>query len=74
VARIFISHSNLDGETAQRMKDWLDNIGFDKAYLDIEDQTGLPPRQSTYQRFEGSLGIGIVKRASQKAVQTTSFN
>ena len=43
MARIFISHASVDGETAQRMKTWLDGIGFDKSFLDFDDQAGIAP-------------------------------
>jgi hypothetical protein len=55
VARIFISHSSLDGESAQRMKTWLDEIRFDKSFLDFDDQTGIAPGDDWERRLYSEL-------------------
>ena len=55
MARIFISHSSLDGESAQWMKSWLDNIGFDKAFLDFDDKTGIAPGDDWERRLYSEL-------------------
>jgi WD40 repeat protein len=55
VARIFISHASVDGETAQRMKTWLDGIGFDKSFLDFDDQAGIAPGDDWERRLYSEL-------------------
>ncbi|HET9534983.1 MAG TPA: hypothetical protein VFP43_06530, partial [Mesorhizobium sp.] len=55
VARIFISHASVDGEPAQRMKTWLDGIGFDKSFLDFDDQAGIAPGDDWERRLYSEL-------------------
>ncbi|MET0923309.1 MAG: TIR domain-containing protein [Xanthobacteraceae bacterium] len=55
MARIFISHASVDGEPAQRMKAWLDGIGFDKSFLDFDDQAGISPGDDWERRLYSEL-------------------
>ena len=41
MARIFISHSSLDKGTATEIKAWLGSLGFDNAFLDIDEAAGI---------------------------------
>jgi WD40 repeat protein len=43
MARIFISHSSLDQAAARDIMDWLRTLGFDNAFLDIDESTGIRP-------------------------------
>ena len=43
MARIFISHSSLDQAAAREIMDWLRTLGFDNAFLDIDESTGIRP-------------------------------
>ena len=43
MARIFVSHSSLDQATAREIMDWLRSLGFDNAFLDIDERTGIRP-------------------------------
>jgi WD40 repeat protein len=55
LARIFISHSRFDDQSAQCMKDWLESIGFDKTYLDFDDKTGTAPGEDWERRLYNEL-------------------
>lgn len=43
MARIFISHSSLDRANAGEIMDWLRSLGFDNAFLDIDERAGIRP-------------------------------
>lgn len=43
MARVFISHSNLDNQPAARLKDWLVSEGFEAPFLDFDKHAGIPP-------------------------------
>jgi len=43
MARIFVSHSSLDQATAREIMDWLRSLGFDNAFLDIDERNGIRP-------------------------------
>lgn len=43
MARIFVSHSSLDQATAREIMDWLRSLGFDNAFLDIDERNGIHP-------------------------------
>ena len=64
MARIFISHASVDGEPAQRMKTWLDGIGFDKSFLDFDDQAGIAPgddwERRLYSEIERSQAVILI--------------
>jgi WD40 repeat protein len=41
MARIFVSHSSLDQAAARDIMDWLRSLGFDNAFLDIDERNGI---------------------------------
>ena len=43
MARIFVSHSSLDKAAAREIMDWLRTLGFDNAFLDIDERNGIRP-------------------------------
>lgn len=43
MARVFISHSNLDNQAAARLKNWLVSEGFEAPFLDFDKHAGIPP-------------------------------
>jgi len=43
MARIFVSHSSLDQAAAREIMDWLRSLGFDNAFLDIDERNGIRP-------------------------------
>src|ERR1700674_3734431 len=43
MARVFISHASKDAEEARRLLEWLRSRGFDGAFLDFDQYTGIPP-------------------------------
>ncbi|HMO46805.1 MAG TPA: TIR domain-containing protein [Rubrivivax sp.] len=43
MARIFVSHSSVDQAIARDIMDWLRSLGFDNAFLDIDERTGIRP-------------------------------
>ena len=43
MARIFVSHSSLDRTPAGEIMDWLRSLGFDNAFLDIDERNGIRP-------------------------------
>jgi formylglycine-generating enzyme required for sulfatase activity len=51
MAKIFISHSSADNETALRVHDWLDSRGWGPVFLDFHPRDGLQPGE----RWEEAL-------------------
>ena len=43
MARIFVSHSSLDQDRAREIMGWLRSLGFDNAFLDIDERNGIRP-------------------------------
>jgi tetratricopeptide (TPR) repeat protein len=41
MAAIFISHSNRDGQPAERMKNWLAAQGYERVFIDFDKHTGI---------------------------------
>lgn len=41
MARIFVSHSSLDQAIARDIMEWLRSLGFDNAFLDIDERNGI---------------------------------
>ena len=65
MARIFISHSSRDNDAADRMKAWLGSQGFEKAFLDKDKVTGIPPgadwEKTLYRQVELSQAVIILQ-------------
>jgi len=51
MARIFVSHSSHDNAVAAEIMQWLRSLGFDNAFLDIDEENGIAPGQ----RWEARL-------------------
>lgn len=65
MACIFISHSSLDDDAADRMKAWLQSQGFDRAFLDFDKVAGIPPgsdwEKTLYRKIEQSQAVIIIQ-------------
>jgi hypothetical protein len=55
LARIFISHSGKDAEQAAKLMAWLGTIGFDRAFLDFDEHTGIAPGEDWERRLYREL-------------------
>ena len=51
MARIFVSHSSHDNAVAADIMQWLRTLGFDNAFLDIDERRGIAPGE----RWEARL-------------------
>ncbi|MGV2975782.1 TIR domain-containing protein [Roseibium alexandrii] len=64
MARIFISHSSLDNETASWLKTWLEEKGFEQTFLDIDKDSGIQPgaewEKTLYREIERAQAVVIV--------------
>ncbi len=65
MARIFISHSSADNDQAAQMRAWLENAGFESAFLDKDKTTGIPPgadwERTLYREVEQSQAVIIIQ-------------
>lgn len=65
MARIFISHSSRDDESAARMKAWLASQGFEATFLDFDKATGIAPgadwEKTLYREVEQSQAVIIIQ-------------
>jgi hypothetical protein len=65
MARIFISHSSRDNDVAARMKAWLASERFETAFLDFDEDGGIPPgadwEKTRYRKVEQSQAVIIVE-------------
>jgi hypothetical protein len=65
MARIFISHSGRDNETAARIKTWLKGQGFETSFLDFDKDSGIPPgadwERTLYREIEQSEAVIIIQ-------------
>jgi TPR repeat protein len=48
---IFISHSSRDEEPAKELKDWLAAEGYERVFLDLDKDTGLPAGENWERRL-----------------------
>ena len=55
MARIFISHSSPDRASAGEIMEWLQSLGFDNAFLDIDERTGIRPGEKWEARLYEEL-------------------
>lgn len=71
MARVFLSHSSRDNDSAARMKIWLSEQGFDVPFLDFDKHSGIPPganwEQTLYREIERSQALLIVQSANWNA-------
>ena len=65
MARIFISHSSRDNESAARMKSWLASQGFETTFLDFDKTAGIAPgadwEKTLYREVEQSQAVIIIQ-------------
>jgi hypothetical protein len=65
MARVFISHSSRDNESAERIKIWLAEQGFDTPFLDYDKHAGIPPgadwEKTLYLEIERSEAVVIIQ-------------
>lgn len=61
MARVFISHSSRDAEPAQELFAWLKSQGFERGFLDIDTDHGIPPgakwEQTLYEELERAEAV-----------------
>ena len=61
MARVFISHASGDAEAAQGLFSWLQAQGFDRGFLDIDTDQGIPPgakwEQMLYDELERAQAV-----------------
>ncbi len=61
MARVFISHSSHDTEAAQELFGWLKSQGFERGFLDIDTDQGIPPgakwEQTLYEELERAEAV-----------------
>ncbi len=55
MARIFVSHSSLDAAPARDVLAWLKSLGFDNAFLDIDESRGIQPGDEWEARLYAEL-------------------
>src|ERR1035441_4123735 len=64
MARIFISHSSLDGEQAARLLAWLHAQGFVSTFLDFDKERGLAPgadwERTLYRELSGADAVILI--------------
>ncbi|MFT5851855.1 MAG: hypothetical protein ACI87J_001830, partial [Colwellia sp.] len=65
MARVFISHSSRDNESAARIKAWLAEQGFETPFLDYDKHAGIPPgadwEKTLYLEIELSEAVVIIQ-------------
>jgi tetratricopeptide (TPR) repeat protein len=61
MARVFISHSSRDAQQAQDLFAWLKSQGFERGFLDIDTDHGIPPgakwEQTLYEELERAQAV-----------------
>ncbi len=61
MARVFISHASRDAAAAQDLFAWLTAQGFDRGFLDIDTERGIPPgakwEQMLYDELERAQAV-----------------
>ncbi len=61
MARVFISHASGDAAVAQDLFAWLNSQGFDRGFLDIDTDQGIPPgakwEQMLYDELERAQAV-----------------
>ncbi len=61
MARVFISHSSRDAGPAQELFGWLKSQGFERGFLDIDTDHGIPPgakwEQTLYEELERAEAV-----------------
>ena len=61
MARVFISHSSRDAGPARELFDWLKSQGFERGFLDIDTDHGIPPgakwEQTLYEELERAEAV-----------------
>jgi WD40 repeat protein len=65
MARVFVSHSSRDADSAARLKEWLVAQGFDAPFLDFDKHSGIPPgadwERTLYRELSTSEAMLIVQ-------------
>jgi hypothetical protein len=65
MARVFVSHSNLDHQAASRIKNWLQDQGFEAPFLDFDKHTGIAPgaewEQVLYREIQRTQALLILR-------------
>ncbi len=65
MARVFISHSGRDNESAASIKVWLMSRGFETTFLDFDKDSGIPPgadwEKKLYREMEQSQAVIIIQ-------------
>jgi hypothetical protein len=65
MARVFISHSSRDNESAEQIKNWLKKQGFETPFLDYDKHAGIPPgadwEKTLYREIEHSEAVIIIQ-------------
>ena len=68
MAQVFISHSSRDNALAEDMKRWLAEQGFDRAFLDIDKHSGIPPganwERELYEKIAASQAMIVISTPS----------
>ena len=64
MARIFISHSSLDGDQSSRLLAWLNSRGFVSTFLDFDKHHGLAPgsdwERTLYRELSGADAVILI--------------
>jgi hypothetical protein len=64
MAQVFISHSSRDNALAEDMKRWLTEQGFERAFLDIDKHSGIPPgadwERELYEKIASSQAMIVI--------------
>jgi tetratricopeptide (TPR) repeat protein len=55
MARVFISHASRDNPKAAELKVWLDAAGFEQTFLDIDEESGIPPGADWERKLYGEI-------------------
>jgi hypothetical protein len=70
VARIFISHSSRDDESANRIIAWLKSHGFEEIFLDIDKHGGILPgaewERTLYREIARSQAVVLIVTATHE--------
>ena len=71
MARIFLSHSSRDNDSARRMQEWLKQQGFDAPFLDFDKHAGIPLganwEKTIYREIDQSQALLILQSANWSA-------
>lgn len=71
MARIFISHSNRDANTADRLCAWLRSEGFEDVFLDIDKHAGIQPgadwERTLYRELSRAHAVVLIVTANWHA-------